>query len=301
MRTLLVLLAAYGLMPAAALFAEETTAAFLKIPIGARPTAMGGAFTAVADDVTAVHWNPAGLAQLSKKELGAMHADLFAGTRVDFVGYAHPTRHGTVGLSTVYLSQGSIEGRDANRQRTGTFKASDMATALSFGRNIGGSMSLGANIKVIQSRIADASATGVAADVGARLKTGMRGLSLGASVSNIGQGLRFLDDRSKLPLTASAGAALKLPFGLTLLADYRRKVYERKDSVSLGTEFDILSGLSLRAGYLSTAAASSGQVREASGLGAGLGLKLGNFRMDYAFTPMGELGNSQRLSIGTRF
>jgi hypothetical protein len=35
---------------------------------GARAMGMGGAFVAVADDATAVYWNPAGLAQLSKAE-----------------------------------------------------------------------------------------------------------------------------------------------------------------------------------------------------------------------------------------
>ena len=42
-------------------------AAFLKIGTGARPEAMGGAYTALADDVSALHYNPAGLSSVLKK------------------------------------------------------------------------------------------------------------------------------------------------------------------------------------------------------------------------------------------
>ncbi|MBI5208588.1 MAG: UPF0164 family protein [Elusimicrobia bacterium] len=44
-------------------------------PVGARATALGGAFTAIADDATAVYWNPAGLAQLKRPEvsIAALH------------------------------------------------------------------------------------------------------------------------------------------------------------------------------------------------------------------------------------
>lgn len=37
--------------------------------LGARALALGGAFTAIADDATAISWNPAGLATLEKREL----------------------------------------------------------------------------------------------------------------------------------------------------------------------------------------------------------------------------------------
>src|SRR5207302_10246043 len=50
-------------------------AAFLKIGPGARPAAMGEAFTGVADDIHAIYWNPAGLATLRSPELTGMHME----------------------------------------------------------------------------------------------------------------------------------------------------------------------------------------------------------------------------------
>ena len=46
----------------------------LKLPAGARPTAMGGAFVGKADDLNALYWNPAGLALVRSPELSLMHS-----------------------------------------------------------------------------------------------------------------------------------------------------------------------------------------------------------------------------------
>ena len=78
--------------------------------------------------------------------------------------------------------------------------------------------------------------------------------------------------------------------------------------MSIGTEYAAFSTLSLRAGYLAAmagSAASSGATTdrfgELSGVGAGLGIKMGGYKLDYSFTPFGELGNVQRISLGARF
>jgi hypothetical protein len=69
-------------------------AAFLKLATGARPAAMGGAHTALASDVNAIAWNPAGLSEVGKMQLGATHAELPAGARHDFLAAAGTARWG---------------------------------------------------------------------------------------------------------------------------------------------------------------------------------------------------------------
>jgi hypothetical protein len=49
-------------------------ASFLDIPVGAAPAAMGGAYSALASDVYAPIYNPAGLGRLDHTELGTQHS-----------------------------------------------------------------------------------------------------------------------------------------------------------------------------------------------------------------------------------
>src|SRR5262245_12482221 len=48
-----------------------------QVPVGPRAIAMGGAFTSIADDATALFWNPAGLPYIGHQEISATHAKLY--------------------------------------------------------------------------------------------------------------------------------------------------------------------------------------------------------------------------------
>ena len=47
-----------------------------QVPVGPRGLAMGGAFSSVADDATAVFWNPAGLSRIGNQEIGEQMPNL---------------------------------------------------------------------------------------------------------------------------------------------------------------------------------------------------------------------------------
>ena len=72
-----------------------TAANYLKIGVGARATAMGGAFTAIADDATALYWNPAGLSQIKGKQLSASYNSWFAGINQGYLSLVFPDSTGT--------------------------------------------------------------------------------------------------------------------------------------------------------------------------------------------------------------
>src|SRR4051794_35397588 len=67
---------------------------FLSYGAGARSLAMGAAFVGVADDASATYWNPAGLSQITRKELTLMKATLFADTTYDFYSFVKPSKKG---------------------------------------------------------------------------------------------------------------------------------------------------------------------------------------------------------------
>jgi len=285
--------------------AADEGAAFLKIGVGAQAAATGGAQTALVRDASAVYWNPAGLAARRGGEFAAHHAELFSDTRYDFMALSRATRIGTLGFGLGYLSQGAIEGRDENRAPTGNFKASDMVAGVALGRSLTPGLRIGAGVKFIQSRIADAQAQTVAADLGVVLQPRSSGFSLGLAVLNVGPGMRFLEQRSSLPLTFAAGVGLRLPFGLLLAFDAKARPYSNSREFSVGTEYEALSALTVRAGYLGQRVAGTSAAKDRGflpeGFAAGIGLKLSSFNLDYAFTPFGELGNVQRLSVAKHF
>ncbi len=298
-------LLALSLALPAPIWAGET-AAFLKIGVGARAIGMGGAYTAIANDVNAIAWNPAGLSNIPKRELGAMHAELAADTHYDFLGYAQPTQYGIFAAAANHLSQGSLEGRDAAGKPTSGFSAADTVLSFGYAKRFASSFQLGGNVKYIQSSIANASAQTFAVDIGGMKELSLRGPGVpmvGCAVQNLGPGMKFQDETSALPLTLAAGLGYRLPAGLILALDYKHRPNSHLSEVNVGTEYAIFPAVSLRMGYGSARALATGAsgIATLNGVAMGLGLKAYGYNLDYSMTPFGELGNVQRLSLSTRF
>lgn len=279
------------LLMLAALVSAEESAAFLKLGVGARSIGLGGAYTALADDVSAIAWNPAGLAGLSKREIGAMHSE-FPSSRHNWLGFAQPLRYGTLGIGASHLAQGSVSGRDETGRATGDYSASDTAISLSYGARVG-ILGLGATVKSVRSSVADQSQQVLGFDAGAAYALGRA--KLGFSAQNMGH--------SSLPLALSGGAAYGLPFGLTASADLRYRPRSGQKELSLGTEYAVIPSLSVRGGYASSHGGLS-NLRGSSdltGFATGFGLKVLGYSLDYAVTPFAELGAAHRVSLGARF
>lgn len=292
------LLALFLASPAAA--GPNAGAAFLKLDPSARSAAMGGASAALGGSADALFFNPAGLTALRRREFTAGHAEWLAGTRFDALAYAQPVGWGSLGVSALRLSAGTLEARGADRRAAGAFEAADSVYAVSAARHLEG-FAVGASLKYLRSEIGPYSAQTAAVDLGLRREVAGTPLGLGLAVRNLGKGLKFLDQEDPLPLTLAAGASYRLAGVFGLAAELRHEPHDRRMSVALGSEYAFLGALHLRAGYGAntlTRGAASGPL---AGLGAGLGFRLKSFGADYAFTPFGELGDVQRLSLSARF
>lgn len=301
-----ILLLACVLCVCTAASAQES-AQFLKIGVGARAVGMGGAYTAMGDDASVIAWNPAGLSHLTKRELAASHAQLTAGTRYDFLGYAQPTGFGTFAAGAIHLTHGTIGGRDAAGRPTGGFGASDSSLSLGFASKLRGGPRWGGSVKYISSAIAERSARTYALDLGTQHELAGLGPGvprLGLAVQNLGPGMRFLDESAPLPLSVAAGVAYRLPAGWVIAADYKNRPYTRTSEVSVGTEYALFPSFAVRGGYAASRTSNSGATAAAgalNGMAAGFGLRSAAYTLDYSMTPFGELGNAQRFSLGARF
>ena len=102
------------LMLPALVAAEDGSAglAFLKLGVGARPIALGDAYTAVGGDVSSIYWNPAGMMAVEGTDVGLMHAEWFQDIRYEFAGGVRSFGDHAFGVSLVGLYMDDLERRD---------------------------------------------------------------------------------------------------------------------------------------------------------------------------------------------
>jgi hypothetical protein len=184
-------------------------ASFLDIPVGARPAALGGAYSALANDAYAPVWNPAGLGFLDSTQLAGQHLSYLDPNHYEFLSFVHPLAKGkALGVSAQYLTSGDIPATNAAGDTLGTFSSHFGSYNVSYGQALTDKLSLGLTGKLINEQIDDVSANAYAADMGALYKASQN-LNLAATVTNLGSKLTFLNEGDSLPLAFHLGGAYR--------------------------------------------------------------------------------------------
>jgi long-subunit fatty acid transport protein len=275
-----------------------STAQFLKLGAGARASGMGEAFVGVADDASAIYWNPAGLTKLERASLAVMHAMWLDDTSYEWASYAQPISGiGVFGLSAQYFSYGSLTTIDNNGVEGDSFTPADLAVSLAYARNIA-SFGLGVSAKYISSKIVH-TATAYALDIGVQHKLGEK-LTLGLAVQNMGSKMKFVNDEDALPMNIRIGGAYSIKDNWIAALDVNTP---NDDDITFagGTEYlwtlDNNMAVAGRLGYTTF----TRQIDGLNGLSGGLGFTYKEYTIDYAFVPYGDLGNTQRISLSIKF
>ena len=191
---------AVEMLPAAS---GTTGAAFLNIPVGAGPAALGGAYSALATDAYAPVWNPAGLGFVPDVELAGQHLSYLESIHYEYLSLALPQGFG---VSAQYLGTGDIDGLAMDGTQQGAYSIHYGAYTLAYGHKFGEKLALGIAGKFLEAKLADVSARAYAGDFGF-LYEATRKLSLAGGFSNLGSKLTFIDDNSSLPLTGKLALA----------------------------------------------------------------------------------------------
>ncbi|HPA99387.1 MAG TPA: PorV/PorQ family protein [Candidatus Marinimicrobia bacterium] len=310
-----------------------TAAPFLEVGVGSRAIGMGGAFVGVANDVSALYWNPAGISRITSPEAVFEKVEWLADISFNYIGAVIPFgRWGTAGffLDAMTVPKMAVRTVDYPEGTGEMFDASSIAFGLSYSYALTDRFSIGLNGKYIEERIWHERSHGVAFDIGTLYKTSFSGLRIGATITNFGTSMsldgsdliiyydadesidgnndrimgKLMTDEWPLPLNMQFGLAYDLLstkyIKMTIAADAFHPI-NNSESINTGTELAIYDMLFIRAGYQAI-----GQTNTEEGLTFGVGLRYKLFgqsyiKFDYAFADFGRLKNVSRYTLRLDF
>jgi hypothetical protein len=286
----------------------------LRIPIGARSTALGGSAVADVSGVEALFWNPAGAAVTQGTEAVFSYMKYIAGINL---GHAGVTTNlgdfGSLGASVKVLSIGDIEvtREDSPNEDNTTgeiFSPSFAVIGLTYARRMTDRVSFGITGMYISESIMRESASGIAFDFGFLYDVGWSGLKFGGVMKNYGPNMKFdgpdfekvltdpdFDPQAPGKAVKTESASFDLPSyvqmgvcwspynannnRVSLLGTFQSNNFS-PDEYKMGAEYALKDMLFLRAGYSSDFRDELGKAESKTSLrgltlGAGIKTKVG--------------------------
>jgi len=220
---------------------------FLLLGAGARGAALGGAFAALSTDISALYYNPAGLAQLSRP--GAMFStySYVADTRYSWVGMAFPL---SGGVRAVGISLGTFGFNDqpvytvTDPDGDGrTYSVNETAVGFTYAQNFSDRFSAGFTAKYVRDGLGETAATGFALDFGTSFHAmiGARPIRAAFILQNLGSSLQHSGDGLNVP----GGTQREPPLGTPSIPQEGQSARLRSSSWTLPVLFRVSAALDL--------------------------------------------------------
>ena len=291
---------------------------FLKIGMGARANSMGGAFVAMSNDASALHWNPAGVIQANDNELVVSHLEWLVDISYEYLGYIHHlTPSIGVGAFIGYLHLADMPvTTEYHPYGTGEyFDYSDLVTGLTTSIKMTDRFSFGVTVKYVREDLADLIMDGFMMDVGTYYWTGYKSLRLAASMRNFGTDIRPGGNyirRTSSGSTESQYQAFSPPTVFTLGAAmdvYRihnhlftgalqmNHPMDDQENFVVGSEYSFRNYFLLRLGWRTNV--------DENQWSYGAGLKLSVYgtkiKIDYSYADYTHLTTTQQFTFGFEF
>ncbi len=306
----------------------EAAAPSLIISPSARAWGLGQSYVAIADDATAMYWNPGGLGFLEGSHISLTHSQLIPMLADDVyyesLNFAYNMENiGTLGINAIYLTYGKWWETTPAGEQVEEHTSYEFAIGGYYALRLDDNNSLGVGLKITRVFLAPATAqTGFvegagwsfAADFGFLGKVGDR-FSYGVALQNLGPDMSFVskDESAPLPRTVRGGIAVK-PFlsdtyssiisvevtkaliGLDeIYTEGNFSAVNRDATLNTGLEVMIANFVAPRLGYIYD---HDGKIE---GFTFGFGIRApigGGLDFDYASVPKAEeLGRESKFSI----
>ncbi|MBS4035577.1 MAG: PorV/PorQ family protein [Ignavibacterium sp.] len=289
-----------------------STAQFLKIGVGGRASAMGDAFVAVANDASALYWNPAGLTQFSEHQILFSHNRWVVDINHDFLGGVYHLDESNsfgIGLTALTMQKMPVTTEFAPFGTGEYFGFSDIAIAVSYSRKMTDQFSFGGTVRYIEETLDKLKMRGFMIDLGTFYWTGLGSTRFAVAVSNFGNNLApdgevvLVGKRSVSEWQEFAPPTVfRIGFAFEPYDDTEHKITtsiqlnhpnDNSENVSTGFEYSWNRTLYLRGGYKIN-------VEEQNftfGAGINVPISIAQFGLDYAYSNFSRLGSAHRFSI----
>lgn len=289
-----------------------STAQFLKIGVGGRAAAMGDAFVAVANDASALYWNPAGMVQSNQNQVFFSHNEWLVDIKHEYLGAVyHLSSADAVGISVTALHMDDMPvTTEVMPFGTGEyFSFGDVAVSLSYARKMTEQFSFGGTVRYIQETMDKLKMRGVMIDLGTYYWTGLGTSRFAVTVSNFGNELApdgevvlFGNRKTSEWQSFSPPTMFRIGFAFEPYQTESHKITtsvqlnhpnDNSENVSTGIEYKWREQFFLRGGY-------KFNVEEQNfSLGAGIKvpINIADFSFDYAYSNYVKLGAVHRFSI----
>ncbi len=298
----IILLLALLLSPVWRLSAQDAgTRSVFSLGAGSRAISMGGAFSAIGDDPSAIYYNPAALRLNRHTGIMFNHIQLYSGfadASYDFIGFTYPTLSvGAVGLGFMITGTGGIRGFDEYSVELDEFSYREWQMLLGYAFTLPwkyiGTLTLGSSVKILNQRVGEFSDTGTGLDIGLLYRIQrVDGLVFGCNLQDIiGAKTKLVSVSEQLDRTLMLGAGYTHRFanGSGLVLAMQLDMPQRADTdFRFGAEYMFKRYFSLRVGY------------DSEQITAGIGLGWRGLLFDYGYFSRQEAGSSHSLALGAR-
>jgi hypothetical protein len=298
-----------------------SSGSFLRIGVGARAAAMGGAYVAVCDDITACAWNPAGLTHVTGNEVAFNYVSWPADITYSHACYGLPVKmlDGTVALQFGSLSTDLMETTEYHPYGTGReFSFTDWLLGVSVAKRFTDRFSGGIGVKYVREElgveVGGPITNAIVMDAGTYYSIGPRNMRLAVALTNFGADMSPSGSFQKQTTSGLADAdyagfapATEFRFGiavepvtrewLSILVDIElAHPSDNEETFRLGGEAILMDVLAVRAGHDTNAS----ELKTSLGVGAETNVFSVEASFDYAATFSDYLGTVHRFSLTLR-
>lgn len=289
-----------------------STAQFLKIGVGGRASAMGDAFVAIADDASALYWNPAGIVHSKSNEILISHNEWVVDIKHQFIGgIYHLSPNDVVGLSftTLHMDDMPVTTEVMPFGTGEYFGFEDIAVALTYSRKMTEQFSFGATVRYIEETLDKLKMRGVMIDLGTFYWTGLGTTRFAVAISNFGNELApdgevvLFGNRKKSEWQSfSPPTMFRIGFAMEPYQTETHRLTtsiqlnhpnDNSENVSTGIEYSWKEIFFARGGY------KLNVDEQDFTFGAGVKVPVGiaDVTFDYAFANFERLGSAHRFSL----